>query len=555
MYANKQNVLELVALMLEFGIKDIVLCPGSRNSPLTQGFATNPQFNSYSITDERSAAFFALGLTQALKKPVAICCTSGSALLNVLPAVSEAYYQQLPLLVISADRPIEWIGQMDGQTLPQTNMGSVIFKKSVHLPEVKDDSEYWHCNRLINEALLALTHRSNGPVHINIPLSEPLFDFSVKELPSVRKINRVKTAQPGFTLSEQLLEQWTKATRPLIIVGQQYSSSEIDEALAKLSKEKGCVVLAENISNIQSVDKISNFDSILHVHSEDDSLKPDLVIYFGGHIVSKRLKAYIRKNKPNHQWFITPEGEVIDTFQCLTSVVEANILPFLQALLRIEKVFDVAYSQTWIKLSKEIEDRSQKYHYSNFSDIAVMKQVIESLPVCKLQLGNSSIIRNAQLFTSKNVQEALCNRGTSGIEGSVSTAVGFSTGYDGVTSLVVGDLSFFYDMNSLWNQYVSPKLRILVLNNGNGQIFNVLPSLEKSEIRSKFIAASHKASVKAWVEDRGCKYLSANNQSELTEALNEFTLEKADMPIVLEVFTDAELSENDFKEYYKYLKI
>lgn len=555
MYANKQNVLELVALILEFEINDIVLCPGSRNSPLTQSFAANPQFNSYSITDERSAAFFALGLTQSLKKPVAVCCTSGSALLNILPAVSEAYYQQLPLLVISADRPTEWIGQMDGQTLPQANMGSVLFKKSVHLPEVKDDSEYWYCNRLINEALLALTHRSNGPVHINTPLSEPLFDFSVKELPSVRKINRIKTAQHGFTLSEQFLEQWTKATRPLIIVGQQHSSSEIDEALTKLSQEKGCVVLTENISNVQSVEKISNFDSILHVHSENDSLKPDLVIYFGGHIVSKRLKVYIRNNKPNHLWFVNPEGEVVDTFKCLTTIIESSPYAVLEALLSTEKVFDVAYSQTWIKLSKEIEDRSQKYHYSNFSDITVMKQVIESLPVCKLQLGNSSIIRNAQLFTSKNVEETFCNRGTSGIEGSVSTAVGFSAGYDGLTYLVVGDLSFFYDMNSLWNQYVSPKLRILVLNNGNGQIFNVLPSLEKSEIRSKFIAASHDASVRAWVEDRGCKYLSANKQSELTEALKEFTQEKIEMPVVLEVFTDAELSENDFKEYYKYLKI
>lgn len=555
MYANKQNVLELVALMLEFEINDIILCPGSRNSPLTQSFAANPQFNSYSITDERSAAFFALGLTQSLKKPVAVCCTSGSALLNILPAVSEAYYQQLPLLVISADRPTEWIGQMDGQTLPQTNMGSVIFKKSVHLPEVKDNSEYWYCNRLINEALLTLTHRSKGPVHINVPLSEPLFDFSAKELPLARKVDRVETALSEFVLSEQLLKQWTEASRPLVIVGQQHSSSEIDEALAKLSQEKGCVVLAENISNVQSVERISNFDSVLHVHSENDSLKPDLVIYFGGHIVSKRLKAYIKNNKPNHLWFVNPEGEVVDTFKCLTSIIESSPYAVLEALLSAEKVFDVAYSQTWIKLSKEIEDRSQKYHYSNFSDITVMKQVIESLPVCKLQLGNSSIIRNAQLFTSKNVEETFCNRGTSGIEGSVSTAVGFSAGYDGMTYLIVGDLSFFYDMNALWNQYVSPKLRVLVLNNGNGQIFNLLPSLEKSEIRSKFIAASHDASVRAWVEDRGCKYLSANKQSELTEALKEFTQEEVEIPIVLEVFTNAELSENDFKEYYKYLKI
>lgn len=556
MYANKQNILELTALMLKFEINHIVICPGSRNAPLSQTFAANEKFKCYSVTDERSAAFFALGLIQALKKPVAICCTSGSALLNVLPAASEAYYQQLPLLVISADRPQEWIGQMDGQTIPQPNIASPIFKKSVHLPEVKDESELWYCNRQINEALLALTHRTNGPVHINIPLSEPLFDFSVSELPEVRKIDRYTTANPQFTLSEQLLEQWNKAERPLIIAGQQIYSPEISKAIDELSEKSNCLVLAEQISNLyNSRTVVSNFDSILYAYPEDENLKPDLVIYFGGHIVSKRLKAFIRSNKPENLWLITPDGEVVDTFKCLTTIVEDNPLPTLQALLESKRTFSEDYKTAWEKRSREIAKRSEKYSFTAFSDLYIMKEVIEHLPNCSLQLANSSIVRNAQFFTLKNVQEVFCNRGTNGIEGSMSTAVGFSSENKSLTYLFVGDLSFFFDMNALWNQHLSNKLRILVVNNGNGQIFNTLPNLHKSEIRTKFIAAAHDSSVKAWVEDRGFIYLTASIQEDLKEVLNIFCDPEYEKPLVLEVFTSAEVNEQDIKDYYKHLKI
>ena len=550
MYANKRNVLELLALMLKFGIRHIVVCPGSRNAPLSQSFATDGRFTCYSITDERSAAFFALGLTQALKEPVAVCCTSGSALLNVLPAVSEAYYQQLPLLVISADRPAEWIGQMDGQPIPQANMGDAIFKKSVHLPEIKDDAELWHCNRLVNEALLALTHRTNGPAHINIPLSEPLFDFSATELPDARKIERYENADSKFSLPQQLIRQWDRAKRPLIIIGQQPLEKDIHLIINKLSAKNKCLIFAEQIGNIQCAENIiSNFDAILYAFSDKEELKPDLVVYLGGHIVSKRLKSFIRNNRPENVWRIALDGEATDTFKCLTTVVEALPLPVLQALQRTEKIFPECYTDNWKTLSDKIKKRLASYPFSAFSDIYVMKKTMEQLPACALQLGNSSIVRNAQLFPLRNAKEVFCNRGTSGIEGSMSTAVGFSAGYSGLTYLIIGDLSFFYDMNALWNEYVSGKLRILVINNGNGQIFNTLPGLAKSEIRGKFIAATHHASVRAWVEDRGFIYLSANDQQELEDALSLFCNPQENKPLVLEVFTDAKVSEDDLKRY------
>lgn len=558
MYPNKKNILELVALMLQFDIEHIVIAPGSRNAPLSQAFASDDRFTCYSITDERSATFFALGLTQALHKPVAVCCTSGSALLNTLPAVSEAYYQQLPLLVISADRPTEWIGQMDGQTIHQANMGSSIFRKSVHLPEIKGTNEHWYCNRLINEALLSLHHRIAGPVHINIPLSEPLFDFSITELPDVRKIERCAFLNNNFELPTHLQEQWKKAKKPMIIVGQQSLNDKINKGLQALASKKGCVILAEHIANIHETQHpIYNFDSILYATKDNKELIPDLIIYLGGHIVSKRLKALIRENYPENLWLISPEGEVVDTFKCLSVIIEAEPLNIIEALERINKNSENDYQNTWYKLSDEIEKRSDNYTFANFSDLFVTKTILEHLPDACIQLANSSVVRNAQLFQIPKVKEVFANRGTSGIEGSMSTAVGYSVAKEVLTYLLIGDLSFFYDMNALWNKYLSGKLRILVINNGNGQIFNTLGGLQKSEIISNFIAGAHQTSVKAWVENRGGRYLSAKNKQEFERVIPEFCIEEiiADKPIVLEVFTDADMNTTDLKEFYKHLKI
>lgn len=557
MYPNKKNILELVALMLQFNIEHIVVSPGSRNAPLSQAFASNDKFTCYSITDERSAAFFALGLTQALQKPVAVCCTSGSALLNTLPAASEAYYQQLPLLVISADRPTEWIGQMDGQTIHQANMASSVFRKSVHLPEIKDADEQWFCNRLINEALLSLLHHTKGPVHINIPLSEPLFDFSVNDLPKVRKIERCASLNNDFELPIHLQEQWKEAKRPMLIVGQQSYDEKMTKALQALESNKNCVVLAEHIANTHEMrHPISNFDSILYSCQNNKELYPDLVIYIGGHIVSKRLKNLIRENSPEHLWLISPEGEVVDTFKCLSVVIEAIPLNVIEALQRIERDEGNDYQNTWYKLSEEIGKRSESYTFSHFSDLLVTKTIIEHLPKSCLQLANSSVVRNAQLFPISRVGEVSANRGTSGIEGSMSTAVGYSLAKEGLTYLLIGDLSFFYDMNALWNKYLSGKLRILVINNGNGQIFNSLGGIQKNAILSDYIAAAHQASVKAWAEDRGCLYLSAKTKEELDRALPEFCGQEitTGKPIVLEAFTEADINTADLKEYYKHLK-
>ena len=220
MYTDKKNILQLVALLQAHGITKIVLCPGSRNIPIVHTLSNHPDFTCYAVTDERSAGYFAIGLTLNGGKPAAICCTSGTALLNLHPAVAEAFYQNVPLVVISADRPAAWIGQMDGQTLPQPGVFQSLVKKSVNLPEIHTDEDEWYCNRLINEALLEMNHHGKGPVHINVPISEPLFQFTTDTLPEVRVITRYQGLNVYDRDYNDLIDRMNKYQKRMIIVGQ-----------------------------------------------------------------------------------------------------------------------------------------------------------------------------------------------------------------------------------------------------------------------------------------------------------------------------------------------
>ena len=213
MYSDKKNILQLASLLIEHGISNVVFCPGSRNAPIVHTLANHSFFNCHSVTDERSAGFFALGLALHGGKPAAICCTSGTALLNIHPAVAEAFYQEVPLVVISADRPTAWIGQMDGQTLPQPGVFGSLVKKSVHLPEIHTEQDEWYCNRLINEALLELNHHGKGPVHINVPISEPLYQFTTPELPKVRVITRYQGLNVYDRKYDDLIERLNKYSK------------------------------------------------------------------------------------------------------------------------------------------------------------------------------------------------------------------------------------------------------------------------------------------------------------------------------------------------------
>lgn len=558
MFSTKKNVLHLVALLKKAGIRDYILCPGSRNIPLVQTIASVKEFNCYSVTDERSAGFYAIGQMQAKGCPVAVCCTSGSAVLNLHPAVCEAHYQHLPLLLLTADRPQEWIGQMDGQTLPQTEAFGSLVGKCVSLPEVKDETEAWYCNRLINEALYALQNMPYGPVQINVPITEPFFDFSQTELPDVRLIEHVRaftTTVPG-----KLTGCLKHTQRIVLLIGQRSFRNADLSKLLHICRKKGIVVLCEHLANTGSDYPIGHIEELLIAWH--DIPAPNLVIYTGGHIVSKRLKGWLRTNPPSQLWWLSDDGSMPDTFQHLTTTIETSEpYTFLSGLFNSLPCSDsrIAYAQGWKDRENKLLARLPVKSFEHtFCDLAIVRNFVERLNICperriSIQVANSSMVRHLQLFSLRTDFTVLCNRGANGIEGSLSTAAGYALAYEGLTFCLIGDLSFFYDMNALWHNHLPTSLRILLINNGNGQIFHQLPHLQ-SPFLNKYFAASHDYHAEGWAHDAGITYLRSDSLETLHETMELFLAEKTERPVLLEVTTNPTLNEETDKNYFNQLK-
>ena len=511
MYSNKENVNILTTLLVAHGIRHAVVCPGSRNAPITHNLNECPDITCYPVTDERSAGFYALGMSQALKQPVVVCVTSGTALLNLAPAVAEAYYQHIPLVVISADRPPQWIDQLDGQTLPQSDALGRFVKKAVSLPEPHDEEERWYCNRLVNETLII----GNAPVHINVPITEPLFEFSVPELPIERKIERIPTDISAATLS-YVTRIFLQAKRPMLISGQPMNPL-LDEAV--------------------------------YLVGDDPDYVPDFVLYIGGSIVSKRVKRFLQKAKET--WVVNETGEVTDTFMNLTHVVQGDgeaVADHIRFTLVMEPH---PFVQQWDALLEKIRQQTLAYE-PGYSQMAAVKYFEANVGEAAIHYANSSVIRLANSIAQHPIW---CNRGVNGIEGSLSTAAGFSVVSEARVFCVIGDLSFFYDQNALWNQNLRQNFRILLLNNGCGGIFNMLPGLEKSPARDSIVAAEHHTSAEGICRQNDIVYLRADGPHDLHRAIDTLLYKESDRPVLLEVFTTADEDEQVLKDYYKSLKL
>ena len=496
MISDNQSIQELASLLLAHGVKDIVLCPGSRNAAITHTLSQMPRFRCHALTDERSAGFYALGISLSTGLPAAVCVTSGSALLNLHPAVAEACYQHVPLVVISADRPQAWIGQMDGQTLPQPGVFGSLVRCSVQLPDIHTDEERWYANRLLNEALLSARQGCSGPVHINVPILEPFYEFHTECLPQARVIRR-------RTLPE-LLEQawWLRREKCLIVMGQHPSS---------LHFPKGCAVLSEHLGNQQEGIR-GNLDGLIAnmPGRETETYVPDVLVTIGGHIVSKRFKQFLRNHPPLHHVHISPRGEVTDTFQCLTDVVECTGEEFVHAL-KPEDTGQAIYAQMWERLANDVSKAEGNKALTE--EERAVKQLLSQLPQnAVLHLANSSAVRLAEKFPVRKEVLVQCNRGVNGIEGSLSTAVGYATAQpDRQHFVVIGDLSFFYDQNALWTPHLPQNLHILLLNNGGGKIFETLPIPDEPRSRD-FICGRNHASAEAACRQYGLRYLNSQEQ-------------------------------------------
>ena len=511
MYSNKEHVNILTVLLVAHGVRHAVVCPGSRNAPITHNLNECPDITCYPITDERSAGFYALGMAQALQQPVVVCVTSGTALLNLAPAVAEAYYQHVPLVVISADRPPQWIDQLEGQTLPQPDALGRFVEKAVSLPEHLDDDLRWYCNRLVNEALLV----RHAPVLINVPITEPLFDFSVASLPVERKINRLPADISSATLSH-VSRMFLQAKRPMLISGQPMNPL-MDEAVMLVG--------------------------------DDERYIPDFVLYIGGSIVSKRLRRFLRKAKET--WVVNATGEVTDTFMNLSHVVQGDgkaVADHIRYTLVMEPH---PFVQLWDELLANLRQKTDAYQPA-YSQMAAVKYFEAQVGEAQVHYANSSAIRLANIFAQHPVW---CNRGVNGIEGSLSTAAGFSVVSTDRVFCVIGDLSFFYDQNALWNQNLRQNFRILLLNNGRGGIFNMLPGLETSPARDKIVAAEHQTSAEGICRQNQIVYLRADGPHDLHQAIDTLLYIESDRPVLLEVFTDASADERVYKDYQASLKL
>lgn len=554
MYSDKRSILQLVALLKAHGVRKIVLCPGSRNAPIVQSICNDPYFRCISVTDERSAGYVAMGLALNGGKPAAVCCTSGTALLNLHPAVAEAYYQQIPLVVISGDRPASAVGQMMGQTIPQPNVFQSLVKMSVTLPEVKDDNDDWYCNRLINEALLELYHNGRGPVHINVPISEPLFDFTTEELPEVRVINRYEGLNEYNNNFEEIFAKINLFTQRMVIAGQELMIYQFDDAVNQ-RMNRHFVWFSEYLANQTTPSKcITNFDAILYTLTEEEQKKysPDFLLTFGGHVVSKRVKQFLKKYPPKEHWHVASDGAIVDTYGCLTKVFQVSVFEFLDRFTSyLMAKENTPYLCFWEMKSKQIPEPQLDY-----SSVGVVGSLIRKIaPDSVLHLANSSVVRYAQLFKIPRKVEVCCNRGTAGIEGSLSTAIGYAHLSDKLNYLVIGDLSFFYDMSGLWAKNYSANFRILLINNSGGEIFKAL-RMNLTEKAGRFVTATHHAKAESWAIECGFNYQSVTNLEDFQKVLEDFTSPEftQERPKFLEVFTNSENDVEVYKSYYRSLK-
>lgn len=560
---------ELVALLQAHGVRDVVLCPGSRNAPLVHALSHQlAGATCHSIIDERSAGFYALGLALATHRAVVVCCTSGTAVANLHPAVAEAYYQGVPLIVLSADRPERWIGQWAGQTLPQPGLFGSLVRKAVHLPEPHTEEERWYCNRLINEALLAALAPLPSPVQINVPISNPgvslLPPTSAKHTPESSD-KRPIGMQPGRRIQqlypysidaqavEPLLRRLATFERKMILVGQESwsaATSTGDNFPQNLREQFLCI--GESLSN--SPVSICSLDAFLASLSEVDrrALQPDLLITLGGHIVSNKMKQYLRSYPPRETWHLSPDPSVVDLFCSLTEQIIAPVKPFLETMAQsLAGCASSPYARHWRERIDRLPSPTPRY-----SSLAVVGSLLSHLPEepCVLHLANSSSVRYAELFRKPRRLLTLCNRGTSGIEGSLSTALGFARQRaEERHFIVIGDLSFFYDLNALGLPEVGSNVRVLLLNNQRGSIFQSLPTLEMDRLSQRYITAEHQLRAQGWAESCGWEYLSVQEASELEETMAYF-VRPADRPRLLEAFVSSEDEIVELQTYFKQLQ-
>ena len=552
------NIAEICAL---HGIEQAVICPGSRSAPLTLAFARHPKIKTFVIPDERSAGFIGLGLAQSRQKAVAIICTSGTAVANLYPSIIEAYYQRVPILILTADRPAEWIDQQDGQTIRQKNIFQNHVVGSFQFPVSFDHEDaVWHAEKMISQAIIQTSGKIQGPVHVNVPIREPFYPSPEEEFHYSTELKIIKSSnfktEVKETLARDLVKEITNHEKVMVLVGQSQISEKLKTILGNIQKKLKWIVVGDITANIDGLNHpITKHDIILKDHVDIEHYKPDLLITFGQSVLSKTLKNYLRGEHIAEHWSIGIENDSTDSFKSLTRKINLDAEVFFQIVEEYGSVSNnkqIAFFNHWTK--KELQANAfieEFFKIENHSELHAVYKLMQQLPHnCHLHLANSMPVRYANLLgISNKVKVAVwSNRGTSGIDGCLSTCVGHTINSTSLNILLTGDMAFFYDRNGLWHNYIPKNLRIVLLNNHGGGIFRLINGPKQLEELEEYFETKQHLNAANTARDFGMKYFSLKNIEFLPELLNQFFKVEAG-PSILEIETDPSINQKVFEEF------
>ena len=542
-------------ILLAKQIEVVVLSPGSRNAPLIIHLSGYEKFQTHVVIDERNASFFALGIAQYSKKAVCLCCTSGTALLNYAPAIAEAFYRQIPLVVISTDLPDNLIDKADGQSIRQQGALRNHIIREVHLSEELSLREK---ESQIDDILNHCIERK-APIHINIPFSEPLYGVSESIFvnPKITPPHSMSFRASTPTL-KPFLTAWKESKRKMILVGINERNDEINQLLEYIAKQQGVITLIENTSNMHSSSFFSHIDQIIFplIETQYKQYAPDFLLTIGTNIISKKIKHFLRSVHIKHHAHINPFGIFPDTYHRLTFRLKNKPEEVLSQIFnhshaRNEKTF----TEKWTKRKEKSQYKHELFlKKAPYCDLSVFGALMKSLPKNSIvHLGNSSVVRYAQLFAIDKAIEVYSNRGTSGIEGCMSTALGTAISSDKQNVLIIGDLSFFYDSNALMIKDIPPDFRIVLINNRGGAIFQFIPGPDSIPNYRETFVAKHSFSSRHICYMVGIEFLAADNMRDLQYEIDIF-FKKSNKPKLLEIKTDGDLSAQTLRSYFKAIK-
>lgn len=536
-YSAKIHIQLLAETLIQSGIEDVIISPGSRNGGLIMQFVNDKRFDCYSIVDERCAAFVALGMAQQSGKPVVVSCTSGSAAANYYPAVTEAFYQNIPLIVLTADRPENYTDLFDGQTIRQKNLFEKHSYHNVQLTEDTSDTAITDNFMKIKEAIRAsLLH--SGPVHINMPFSEPLYNSTDEKRIVFDKIS-VPDREEEKIDWHLLEDEYYASKKVMILVGLQKPNSAFQELMKEVSDFQNIIILTETTSNLHHPDFVSQIDAVLRNMDKEEVMdfQPDLLITLGQNVISKKIKQFLRQNPPRFHWHVDQHWHP-DTYFALTQSIKSDIHDFIYGFLNEFVALDSDYKQTWLK--KDTQNTISQTAFMKeipWCDLYAYQELIAHFPEnYVVQYSNSAVIRYSQLFKHHVSNSVYCNRGTSGIDGSTSTAIGFAMKSKTPVVLVTGDMSFFYDSNALWNNYIPSDFRIILVNNGGGDIFKIIPGPDTTNAMEKFFEARHHLTAEYLAQMYGFEYIKAENKNDLQHLWSKFYA-PSEKPKILEIQT------------------